>query len=102
VILSDSTSNPVPALGLAWSHCVNTRIILRRSTRDICSTSYSEIPTEITISSDSSSYNNNDNKSEIISKSINNHVSKRSLSLEFSPLSPPNTCDFEIVNEGIL
>lgn len=41
--VSDATADSVPALGLAWSHCINTRIRILRETSHLRLTSISPV-----------------------------------------------------------
>lgn len=86
--LGDSDS--IPALGLAWSHCINTRISLHRNSMMLrLSNSPSRNDT-----STSDELHGSENKSVTA-------VSTRTLVLEFSPMKPANYCVFQIRSEGI-
>jgi len=78
----------IPALGLAWSNCVNTRIILSRTTRTYDKTDTKE---------------DNDqeppNKRQRTSK--NEQLVVRTMSLVWSPHLPNDSCYFIIDSDGI-
>jgi hypothetical protein len=79
-----SNQSPIPALGLAWSTCVNNRFTINR-----LSNSNYFVRNEIEPSED-----------KVDGNSIQK-ISRRNLRLVFSPSHPPASCQFEIRGDGI-
>jgi DNA-repair protein XRCC3 len=78
-VLSSGTTH-VPALGLAWSHCINSRITLHRDTQAMRMVGTS---------------------CHADDRGVQPTCSKRALVLEFSPRQPRGQCAFEIQADRI-
>ncbi len=78
-------NDTTPTLGLAWSHCVNTRILLKR---DLLMDLNQVEP----INQDATTEKENQ---------PTNFKSLRQMSVIFSPVVPPSTCKYQICTEGI-
>lgn len=79
--LNDTT----PTLGLAWSHCVNTRILLRR---------------DLLMDLNKIDQLNQEGNTEKENKPTN-FRSVREMNVLFSPIVPPNKCKYQICTTGI-
>lgn len=111
-----------PALGLAWSHCINTRIILYRDTnrmRAVTSTMkqpLSESPHKQALHNNTNNgrdspggrnvrqivSNFNEENKENIPPLSDQCTSSRTMCLEFSPHRPQCSVDFRITSGGVL
>lgn len=89
--------DPVPALGLSWSHCINVRIMLRKDNRGFLSVgnSSSEFAGE---------------PENLLNRQANPHDqledpshgrTRRRFVLDFSPLCPPASCEYMITTGGV-
>ena len=118
----------VPALGLVWTHCVNTRIMLHRNVSEVLST---PLQTEIlNLNNINNTSFNRGNTTSISTRNNNiNHItttsqyqnendapmtiknttttikhgirSRRKLQVVFSPTQPPRSCNYIITAEGV-
>jgi predicted hydrocarbon binding protein len=95
----------VPALGHAWAHCVNTRIMLYRDTRHLrvvegFDTINDENESPTGISSESKSAVNS--KSSTDSHDITIFMkSDRNMVLELSPMCPSRSSSYHITTAGV-
>jgi len=114
-----------PALGLAWSHCVNSRILLERSTASFLaqvpsssSSSFGDV-THLNHSTDPSCYSSSgscgggrmtNGNAVVIAMDKENYPrqsytgatrSRRRLSVVFSSYLPSQSCEFEITSSGL-
>jgi RecA/RadA recombinase len=116
----NAAAAPVPALGLVWSTCVNTRILLRRHTMlhsTACATD-GDSNTDATNNEAKHGDKNGNINANVTSRSnipneefkTDNNVGlsseshsnvKRSLHLELSPIQVYSSCSYEITSEGI-
>ena len=121
-----NTNNTVsPALGLAWSYCVNTRIVLSRDTASMRCIGSEPLDSNDaaaldggTVANSSISYtdtssgtvNNVSSSSSDIplirppqpsSSASSSSSSLRCLTVEFSPCIPRNSCRYEITADGV-
>lgn len=79
--LYSSGRRVVPALGLAWANCVNSRVFISRSDDSICQ-----------------------ERREDDERSGSSYVSRRArrrFDIVFSPYLPASSCEFVITGEGI-
>lgn len=117
--------DPIPALGLVWSHCVNTRVILRRECRGFLATedrnddnvenvqnhsTASNAPMAIPSSADPLGIMNPvvraplslvSEKPAAAGRIREIQGTRRYLTVEFSPLVPPGSCRYEILSRGV-
>ena len=119
---SSNNNDCSPALGLAWSHCVNTRICLRRDTIDMrslgphnsvgqeetyededCSstTHHNNMNNDINNSATSLAPYHSTNTDANFNNSSNNNKSLRTLVVEFSPYLPRTACSYQITADGV-
>ena len=82
----------VPALGLTWSHCVTTRIILFKA-------AYHSIFDKTTATRTSGELDG-DVQEDVVSTS--SAALKRVMYLQFSPTRPTAYCYYKIATEGIV
>ena len=104
-----------PALGLAWTHCINTRIILRRDSSNMrsigndnnedneCENDENNVNSwkngnKITNNSQGQSQGQSQSQVQGQSKGLG---SNRLLTLEFSPCNQKASCRYEINNDGV-
>jgi DNA-repair protein XRCC3 len=80
-------SQPVPALGLVWATCVNTRIQLRRDNHSRYGTS--------------GSGSIQDDDDSLPGDELGQGHANRSLNLHFSPIQPPGSCTYRIASDGL-
>jgi len=78
-------NDTTPTLGLAWSHCVNTRILLKRDA-SLALNGFDPINQE------------GGTEKENLPTNVK---SLRQMSVLFSPIVPPSTCKYQICTEGI-
>ena len=78
-------NDTTPTLGLAWAHCVNTRILLKR---------------DLLMDLNKIDQLNQEGNTEKENQPTN-FKSLREMSVLFSPIVPPNTCKYQICTEGI-
>ena len=110
-----------PALGLAWTTCVNTRIMLYRDSSnsraagDYASATdrVSEVENQVSVNSvqlgiENGNYNQLSNERDQVAAHVDNNnkikylvQSRRFVSLQFSPIRPRKICEFEITIRGI-
>jgi DNA-repair protein XRCC3 len=84
----DSLNKVVPALGLSWSNCVNTRIMLSRTEK--------MVPIAI------SEFSRKRKLDEDTRKLIPKEVIVRKLQVLFAPHLPNITCDFIVDPDGVI
>ena len=114
---SNNNNDCSPALGLAWSHCVNTRICLRRDTIDMRSLglygtmgqeenyedeNYASSSQHPNNNINNDIHNNNNNNSTTNITTTTNNKSLRMLVVEFSPYLPRTTCAYQITADGVI
>jgi DNA-repair protein XRCC3 len=90
-LVHSSSSHMVPALGLAWSHCINSRIFLSRDTtfiRSLTSRYVDEADKE--------------NENNLINVVDTKQYSKRAMGLTLSPCHPNITAIFQITDGGLV
>ena len=98
-----------PALGLVWSTCVNTRIMLYRDSSNARSCEYSTTTNRVNegenqVNVNSIQFLNDENETCTVD---NSHkikyltCSRRFISLQFSPIHKRKTCQYEITMGGI-
>lgn len=87
--INEYFSENIPALGLAWTHCVNTRISLKKSYRYLS-------PNNIDQNNHIHAENQTFEESNFHSKQA-----CRILKVEFSPYIPSVQCEFVISEEGL-
>ena len=85
----NSSSKYVPSLGLAWSKCINTRIILTRT------------QLQYDIDPESRDTTNSEEEPSPKKQKVSSSV-VRELSILFSSTIPSNTCNFIVNNSGII
>ena len=103
----------VPALGLAWSHCVTTRIILYKIANHVdgidlfpsASASASASTSEDTDQSSQDTHESCTPTTNTTTNAINTDTTiskKRVMYLQFSPCYPTSYCLYGIAQEGII
>lgn len=104
-------SGSIPALGLAWSTCVNTRFVIKKTTRQfVRSMEYDENDKENTENMIASSSNKSTLKRKFDESSASTGIeppdtfvsTKRTLILSSCSYKPFTTCDFAIRTDGII
>lgn len=99
------TDSSNPALGLAWTHCVNTRIQLRRDSSSIRSVGQEALDEEKFEEKNANIVVNIDDNSANIQpqNDVNRvpHKSCRLLTVELSPCNQKSSCRYEITNDGV-
>ena len=98
--------DPVPALGLGWSHCVNTRIMLRRDCGNFLSLAdcdQEEAPAHFGAENVQPEPNHAGGRDEagVVSVVGARGGTRRRLVLEFSPSCPSASCEFVITRGGV-
>jgi hypothetical protein len=114
-----------PALGLAWSYCVNTRIILSRDTtslrcikRPVVASFSGSVVDDTTLDDGDDDtfqagiYGQEGNVAQLttstttaaapIPAAVNVSRSSRVLTVEFSPCIPRNSCPYDVTADGVV
>jgi hypothetical protein len=104
-----SGTGGIPALGLAWATCVNTRFVIKKTTRQfVRTTDYDEHDKEntenATISCNKATLKRklDDSIISTVDASDTFVSTKRTLILHSCPCKPYTTCDFAIRTDGII
>jgi hypothetical protein len=94
-----------PALGLAWTHCVNTRIQLRRDSSSMRSLGHEGLDDEQFEGEKNANIPSDDKNIAYINplQDVNVVAQKscRLLTVELSPCNQKSSCRYEITNDGV-